>query len=613
MESTVVWYDQSGKASAQFSVQGMIFASAALSGRRLAVLDLGSSATVYDASGKVISTISQNDIIGLAASADGLYLMKRGEIAQLDAEFGTIRSIPFTSNNNSHMMASPDGTLYVLTAEGIFSAGAQDTEFTKKSDVSRFLLGAPDADLSGSCALNDGTIITRFGGGGMTISTSGRGASVKVGKDAPDEEETRMVAYVYDAAIDTSSIADFTISALRDSYVLRKVVNDFQRAHPELNVHFDPFLSEDDMETPVDDAIRTLNTNLLAGKAGDVILLDELPIAQYISKGVLAPLDDIVKDIGFLPGILAGSQFKDGHIYAMPAQFAFETLWGAKAKIAGISTLDDLSGLPLDNAQELLYPRTPEELLKLFYPAAQASFVDENGKIQLDSPAFASFLEALYQIYSNESSAPDESGDQLYLRKMPMRPEEMQSMLNNAIAVAPARIGDTMQISLPYTVSGAENSLCIPVPSLSGASDNYMPSLLAGINAQTTQRGFAEEFLRLLYSPEVQELDQGGGLPTVAASLDALVQKAKELSKNKNVSMMMSTGTGNPIQMKQPDEATWDQLRAMCDTLKTPYIADAQLMSFMVEETASFFSGQGTAQDAARAIAERAGAYLNER
>jgi hypothetical protein len=47
--------------------------------------------------------------------------------------------------------------------------------------------------------------------------------------------------------------------------------------------------------------------------------------------------------------------------------------------------------------------------------------------------------------------------------------------------------------------------------------------------------------------------------------------------------------------------------------LKTPYIADAQLMSFMVEETASFFSGQGTAQDAARAIAERAGAYLNER
>ena len=611
IKNTIVWFDQGGKAAAQFEVQGMLLTTVALSGRRMATFDLGSGVTVYDASGKVISTIPQNDIIGLAAAADGLYLMKRDAIEQLDAQFNTIRSLPFASKFSNQMAVLSDGTLYVLSSEGIFSAGAQDAELTKKTDATRFLLGAPDNGLSGACALADGTLIAKFGGSAITVS-SGGSSSVKIGRAGMGGDESRMVAYLYDATIDTSSATDFTISALRDNDILRKVVNDFQRGHPELTVHFDPFLAQDDMDTPVDDAIRTLNTNLLAGKAGDVLMLDELPIAQYINKGVLSPLDDVLKDIGFLPGILNGSRAKDGHIYAMPALFTFDTLWGAKDRIADISTLDALNGLPLENAQELMYPRTPEELLKLFFPAAQASFVDENGKIQFETPAFASFLEALYQIYSNQSSAPDAPVNPALLRKMPMRPEEMQGMLNNAIAVAPAQISSTMTTALPYTVSGGENSLCIPMPSLTGSSDYYVPSLLAGINAQTKQRGLAEEFLLLLYAPGVQELDQVSGLPTVTASLDVLVQKAKELSKNKNVSFMVSTGSGNPIEMKQPDEATWDRLRAMCDTLKTPYIADAQLLSFMAEETASFFNGQGTAQDAARAIAERASAYLNE-
>ena len=118
--------------------------------------------------------------------------------------------------------------------------------------------------------------------------------------------------------------------------------------------------------------------------------------------------------------------------------------------------------------------------------------------------------------------------------------------------------------------------------------------------------------MRLLFSPEIQELDQREGLPTVASSLDKLTADAKELSNNRNVAMMMYTGGGNPIEVKQPNEAMWDALRAMCDTLDQPWIDDPTLLGFIAEETAAFFEGYGTAQDAALAVQQRAAAYLNE-
>lgn len=606
MTTTIVWYGEGGTIDAHFTMQGMPFHTAALSGQRLAAQGMGTGVSIYDLTGKTVLSIDNNNIVSLAAGPDSLYLMQSDKISQVDLSGNTLRSIPWVMDYSEQWAVSPDGTLSMTNASGIYALKPDGTELERLSDIARYLIGAPDSGLSSLCALADGTLLAYLGGGSVTF---GGGATTTRIASFGGDENAKLVAYVYDSQLDTSAGIDFTVTALRDSAKLRKAVSDFQRAHPELTVHFNTSLAQDDADTPVEDVIRALNTDLLAGKGGDVLILDELPLSQYIQKGVLMPLDELLSDIEFLPGILQGSRAKDGKLYAMPAQFQFNTLWGSKNKVAGVESLASLAEFPLDPAQDLFIAHTTEELHAMFYPACQDAFLDETGKPRFDTGEFETYLEALYSIYSAQAALPDanfaaDSGR--------IRSEELQGMMNGSIALMETEISGTMQTALPYTLAGEENGGFCLVPSLNAAGGTYTPALMAGINANTQHADLAGEFVRSLYSPEIQSLDQGEGLPTVAASLDQMIEEAKARNKDKNLMMMVSTGSGNPIQMQQPDNETWDALRAACDMLTTPYIEDSTLMGFIEEETASFFAGQTSARDAAWALQQRATAYLNE-
>ncbi|MCL1855485.1 MAG: extracellular solute-binding protein, partial [Clostridia bacterium] len=613
METTVVWYTEQGLMGTHFTVRGILSGIAALNGQRLAAQEMGfggAAVTVYDSMGKNILSIGPRDFSNLTAGPDGesLFLVQPEKISQMDLAGSTIRTIPWTQDFMEQLAVAADGTLFLANAAGLYSAKPDDLEMIHVADTARYLIGAPDSGFSNLCVLKDGTLLAHLAGGSVMLG-AGR-VSMRIGGPGGGAE-SKLVAYVYSAQMDMSGNTEFTVSALRNTTKLRKAVSDFQRIHPELTVRFSASLEETDIDTPVEDAIRILNTDLLAGKGGDVLILDELPMRQYISKGVLMPLDEVLAGIGFLPGILESSRAADGRLYAMPAQFRFDTLWGRKNQVEGVRSLGSMAEIPLDHAQDLLRPLTAEELLEMFYPASQSGFLDGTGHPRFDTPEFEAFLDALYGIYSAQAVQPnDVSGSPGNGPKMNM--EELQGMMNGSIALMSSGMSGTLQTALPYTISGASDGAFIVVPAMDGAGRTYTPSLMGGIGANTAHPELAAEFLRSLYAPELQELDGVDGFPTVSASLNKLFADAKARNKEKNLAMVLSLGDGNPIQMEQPDDATWDAVRAACDTLTAPYIDDPTLMSFIVEETASFFEGRTSAQDAARALQQRAMAYLNE-
>jgi len=618
MRTTMVWYDESGAAVTSFDVAGMLFSTVALSGRKMAALSAGmgrSAVSIYDDKGNTLASINRDEVRTMVAGpGGGLYLVLTDTVTLVDQGGQTLGSYPLPQDVIRTAASSPDGTLYLIGLTGIYRLETGSAETVQIADTARYLIGAPDSNLSGLCAMNDGSLVTQMGGGsGVSMQASGaayRQTAFRIGMEG---DESSMIAYVFNPDLDMDADTVFTVTALRDSIKVRSAVSAFQRAHPELKVNYNPSMAAEDTDSPVEDAIRTLNTDLLAGKGGDVMILDEMPLTQYIGKGVLLPLDDILSDIGFIPGILKGSRYTDGVLYAMPAQFQFDTLWGRRDLLSGAGALNALSGLPLDNAQELLYARSPEDLLKLFYPASRAAFVNgptDSGKPRFDTQEFETFLEELYGMYSAQLSEPVSGSQQGPGRRM-MNREEIQGMINGSVAAMAANINSTMGTAMPYTVAGAEDSCCIPVPGLHSAGRAYKPAPIAGIHARTSSRALSEEFLRLLYSPEIQELESMEGLPTVAATLDKLVNDSKEIARGGEMQMAMSFG-GNAITLKQLDDDTWDALRALIDTLDQAYIDDPTLMGFMVEETAGFFEGYGTAQDTAWALQQRASAYLNE-
>lgn len=613
MKTRVVWFDASGAVTAQFEIKNFVMNQVALSGRRTAVVGANTGVDVYDETGALLLNIPQNDVFNLAVMGEDLCLVLENKLSIVDISNGKeLRAISAKYNWNNKLTAAADGTLYMAGDSGIHKLPPQGDAFVKLGDVTGFWIGDPQGGLSGVCALVDGSLLAYLGNGGF--STGSGGMALSFGQSGGDIAQTKLVLYRYSATLDLSQRTPFVISALRDNAKLRKAVSDFQRAHPELAVKLQTQLAEDDYSTPEEDAIRTLNTDLLAGKGGDVLILDGLPLAQYIAKGVLRPIDDALADIGFFPGILAGSRHTDGKIYAMPGAFSVPTLWGDQEKLAGANALTALAAMPLDPHQNALRARTPQDWLRTFYPSSEGLFRNEQGTLRFDNPDFVAFLDALYRLYAAQLDRVEESQDPA-LRGNAIDLGALSAMQSGALALYDARIAGTMQVGFCYTAAGANEKTGVSLlPSLHGEGTVYTPSMLAGISARTTQEALAVEFLRSLYAPEVQEMEQMDGMPTVAASLQKLIDTIKEANKpgsDTQMAVIISDGT-SAFEIGQPDNKTWDALYALLSQVNTPAVMDETLLRFMVEETAGFFEGQGDAQTAARALDQRAAAYLGE-
>ena len=609
MSSTAAWFDADGTMGGSFQIKGLVTQAAALSGRQTAVLGMQSGITIYDEKGNSIKQITGsgtmgNGIVSIAASGETLFALSSDKLTQYDVKSGQkVATAELKADFSSRAAIGPDGTAYVMDSTGLYAVKPGDSRQTMLMDAIGTLVGDPNNGISGIAVMKDGTIIVLIAEGGGSLGGGGR--SVRIG----GMESYVLAAYRYTGAAGAGTRRDFTITSLYSSAKLRKAAGDFQRLHPELNVKLQAQLAEGD-DSPVEDRIRTLNTDLLAGKGGDVLILDGLPAEKYAQRGILKDLSSLLQDIAFLPGIREGSAFADGKLYAMPAKFSFELLWGKADTVNAIQTLEDLPALPLASGQTLLHPRTYEEWLRMFYPASEPQFRNESGQLQFDSPAFEAFLETLYQLYIRQGDIPSENMPQA---KGGIAPAEVAAMLNGAAALFPASVNSLMELNIAYTISGGQESGFAALPSLNSMGYGYVPSLMAGINAQSQNQALAEEFLLLLYSPDIQALDQMDGLPTVAASLDKQFDDA--LARNqggkKMVAMFALPGM-NPIEAKQPDEQICQKLRTLCDQLNIPVRTDETLLHFITDETEAFFAGSITAQAAAQAVQQRAWAYLNE-
>jgi ABC-type glycerol-3-phosphate transport system substrate-binding protein len=603
LSSTATWFNADGTVAGSFKIKGMIEDAAALNNKQTAVLERRTSITIYDEKGNSVSGITATDVDSIAVSGETLVAMSRDKLMQYDVKSGEkLNTADINTNSAARVAVGYDGIAYIMDNNGLYAVKPTDSQPTKLMDAIGTLVGDPSNGLTSMAVMKDGTVVMLIMEGGGSL---GGGKSVRIG----DAESSTLAAYRYTDTANMTAKQDFTITSLYDSAKLRKVVNDFQRLHPELNVKLQTQLDKND-ESPVEDRIRTLNTDLLAGKGGDVLFLDGLPVEKYVHRGILRDLTDLLKDIVFLPGIREGAAYADGKLYAMPAQFSVELLWGSASTTNAIKTLQDLPSLPISAGQSLLHPRTYDELLRMFYPASESQFRNESGQVQFDSPDFTSFLETIYQIYINQGDVPE---DRLPPDKGGMVPDEIIAMVNGSSVLFPASFLSLMQLNIAYTISGGEESGFLPVPSLSGTGYGYTPSLIAGINANSPNQKLAEEFVLSLYSPDILELDQMEGLPTVAASLDKQFEDALTRSQGgKKMMMAFSIDGSNPIHLTQPDEAVLNTLRTLCDTLNQPVYTDETLIGFIVEETEPWFAGSITAQDAAQAVQQRAWAYLNE-
>mgnify|MGYP002235248826 FL=1 len=117
-----------------------------------------------------------------------------------------------------------------------------------------------------------------------------------------------------------------------------------------------------------EDALRTLNTELVAGKGPDVLILDGMPLQSFIDKGVLAELSQVISADGLIPQVVDPMR-TDGKLYAVPTRFTVPVLMGKPETLEGLDSLEALAAAVQDGPEALaasgdindIFKAVPEE------------------------------------------------------------------------------------------------------------------------------------------------------------------------------------------------------------------------------------------------------------
>lgn len=530
---------------------------------------------------------------------------QRGGIVAFDLESGDEESfIPYEGTLwGSKLLSNDEGSVYLVNTEGIsrLAPGGSIWENVIEGSTSSF--GTPSLYMRQVALKGNDEFLVSF------IS---------------EEGGSMLLGYCFDPNVPARPTTEVNLYMLEDNRTIRQAVSEYQRQNQDVFINIQVGIQEGDTITK-SDAIRTLNTQLLAGKGPDILVLDGLPMQSYIDKDVLLDMSDWVdgmRDSGqWLENITEAYRQEDGTIYALPTRFKIPTLWGNKELVNEVGSLEGLAAWAKENPdKKVFYSMTPEELIKKFYGITAHQWMDENGQIKED--AFVTCLESIKTLADqgvvDKEQGMDTSsveGGMTIEFADDMDPLVQESMKNTLSTEYMAHKDVELHIEeikgfrdIPYLNSAimqrGDGDFGVALDKDGGV---YRPIGIVGINANSKNQDIAKEIVKRAMSKEVQKVDLSEGLPI---NKEALEEQAT-INKDGMVAGI-PMALEKPIQMQPATQESYTKLKEQVDKLMIPAMTDEVLMNLIIEETKGYFNGEKTASEAATAAAKRTRAYLAE-
>lgn len=528
---------------------------------------------------------------------------KNSLISILNIESGqTLRILELPAPASYGLIAyDAEGALYYLCPQGMYRVNAGGTLFEQIADGRLMSVSKPSFEARALLFDRDNNPVIAYS----------MGSAVS------------LIAYRYDENVATEPGTLLSVFTLYDSETLRECANRFGQRYPDVMVDITVALPEGAAVTR-DDAIRTLNTELLAGKGPDVLVLDGLPVQSYIDKGVLMDLSPTVQpliDSGALLENVAGALIKDGVMPAVPARFLLPTLWG---DVEGLRTLSDMAAWAQANPDSLpYYAIDVEPLIGTFYPSCAPAWFTEDGR--LDEEPIEAFLTAIKGVRGDWTydAFVRLTGNDIHARAQqdglaiapdwnPYQPALLRYTTQEFLGCC--YLSEDKQKQLPFLLRGldsttwpngalasTEKGAFAPLPGQ--AEGCFMPMLLLGAGKGAANSDMALQFIAYALGEDAQNIDLQEGFPANIRSLDAAQARGQALCG-------VSGGFGWRSTWLNADQQK--QLRGMIEALKKPVVPDFTLLQMLVQESAPFFEGKLSAQQAARNVCAKANAYLSE-
>lgn len=260
--------------------------------------------------------------------SDGLplvYDMEAGEYVEdnvlTDFVAGSYGNRYYNGHDYGTMVLLPgeEQTLYVIGNQGIHRHVVGGNLMEQIVDGKLSMLSNPSYTISDALCLEGDVFLVMFSNG-------------------------RLIRYTYDPDVPAVPEKELTVYSLREDEDLRQAVSLYQSKHPDTYVSYEVGIEEGGSVTR-EDAVKKLNTEIMAGNGPDLLVLDDLPFRSYVSKGLLLDLTDYLAQYSAQEPLfdnVIDALKVDGKAYVAPATFGVPKLAGKGSDVAGMT---DLTGI----------------------------------------------------------------------------------------------------------------------------------------------------------------------------------------------------------------------------------------------------------------------------
>lgn len=574
--------------------------------------------------GSVVSCFAPigNYLVAVTNSTIHYYDLETGEpledaaalTEQLTEDESNLELISTSSYPLVFSKGDEEDSLFYAEDGGVYRYSFKGSVVEEIIDGNLNSLSSPDISLVAMNRDQDGNIYVAVQDSAADMGHMGRVLKYTYFPDTPAEPDTELTVY----------------SLLDNSYI-RQVAAIFQKKYPDIYLSLEVGMTGEDGMTTTD-ALKTLNTEIMAGNGPDVMILDGIPEDTYIEKGMLADISSILdkaeKEDGILDNIREPYKEEDGSQYVMPLRFSIPLIQGNREdveKAGDIVSMADMLESYQDEYTEMNMPLSlmgvgPEGFLRAFADVNAPAWQKEDGSLNED--AVMEYLEQAGRIYAAGKESMDYikemAGGYVYsLSELPLVSNvsaSVMSLLSGYVKMAAGRLASPEDLANMYSVEQKMGDITHSL--WNGQAQNcFIPSQIVGISAKAEQKEAAEKLVEFLFTKEGQEIGSNSGFPVNEAVYDS----EDYWAAGDDQGCLGTTGAGNAntgeyveMDIVRADEETTKEIQELGKTLTTPSRGNEIILNAIAENGTRYLNGEISLEEAAKGTIQQVNLYLAE-
>jgi multiple sugar transport system substrate-binding protein len=425
-----------------------------------------------------------------------------------------------------------------------------------------------------------------------------------------------------------------TLSVVKEDNFLHEIIKKYEEDHPNINIELTDTSSQYnaqarshfDTEAEIENYVKSVNTQIMSGKASDILTVNYLPYKQYADRSHLANMSEFMSsdksfDSDRLYTNILDSFKYDGKLYGMPIKFYMPMIAANKSMLQanGINidqnkwTWDNFVSIGetvVNNARKngqndtyVLAGMDEGMLIQNLVNSNYSRYVDKEKKTaDFDSKEFIALLNLSKKMIDNKLVNTDLSGGKTAIA----------ALINNLLFTSVS-----IQGILGLTSASIYDDGTTFMRKPSGQDDSglsFYSNRIFGINNNSKHKNEAWDFIKYLVSDEAQNTGLLFGLPINKSAINVEIKRTQESISKGNVKGAIITKDGGTKKADQLTQEDIDAFNNMVSQINSYDNSDqgTEVIKIVKEETKAFFSGQKTAEEVAKLIQNRVTTYLRE-